>query len=908
MSNLTAIVKVGTTAASRLRNIGCYRAITTNEMIKLSNQLENNFIIIEHVSQAEYDKCKDFISGAVYNNKKVYFFVPDNDELTTGLADEFGLDIYLESKYLYKAINDDLGVDVDIDIKPVQDQTTGDPDFGFGIDSFGFRDESSEGVLDDALSITSANIGQVHLDKEVIILTKFDAGIGLENLSSSDLGVYTEVIPTDTVEIEDKDIQSKQPELEEISKSAEISGESAETNTVDSLNRSETSGIESVDNTDNQKASELIAASNEEVNKLKAQLDELQANKDNIQKRADEAFDRIGELNKIIKAVKDERDTFKDALAQIETAEIIEDPDTQYEFTRLKEKCESLTDRLNNSANINAQELADLKAERDKLAEDIQKLMADKTSTEDELGKLVIQNQTLQRELEEAQDSTALDEKISELEAYTEELKSKINEQNDQIVTLNTKLEELDGIISNLNKRLDAEISVRGYISSMLIKAVSRLQETESLHSEVENLRESLDKTTQDYNRTVLELNDSKAKLIKTQSQVEERIELARNFARDESDALKRENIALQAKMSMLEGQLVAKTTQYDNLIKVAGIDENGASSLAANNETLTAINNTLRGQLADLKMAFDTSEREKNEYRQSVNNLNSKNQQLTSQIRAMSSGISGGISTGVVQSIRYNGRAQVLSFFGTGSYGVTTTAFTTALVLANNNRVVYVDFDMVAAKADAWFKVSPLITSIPDVDPKSIKSSALGLLIDKGFGFFAANADRMMKDYPNTKGGSLKYISGFYARPDVVKLVSADFSGFLGFLGSNFDYIIIDFGRYGVSDVASNIIKVFADISRTAVVISSADKIDIRNIKMNMQRDKFNFDNMAWLVNLSPDTKIDENTKKYISPARYSIMLFEEGFYGHRDNFLVNRRTRDRFRDFLEGKVLERS
>ena len=113
----SVIVKVGKKSASRFRNTKVYRAITIDELKSLVEYLNSNIVVIEKINQNEYNKALEFIKEfTTIPENKVYIFTPDNDDDTTGLADELGLNIYLDIKKLYESINNDFGVNLDIDL------------------------------------------------------------------------------------------------------------------------------------------------------------------------------------------------------------------------------------------------------------------------------------------------------------------------------------------------------------------------------------------------------------------------------------------------------------------------------------------------------------------------------------------------------------------------------------------------------------------------------------------------------------------------------------------------------------------------------------------------------------------------------------------------------------------------
>ena len=102
---MTITVKVGNKSSLNMSNINCRinRAITVGELKRLKD--ESDIIIIEQLDLAD----KGLIREAIDLDKTI-FYIPNNDEVTAGIADELDLDIYLTDKELYNEIKNRTGV------------------------------------------------------------------------------------------------------------------------------------------------------------------------------------------------------------------------------------------------------------------------------------------------------------------------------------------------------------------------------------------------------------------------------------------------------------------------------------------------------------------------------------------------------------------------------------------------------------------------------------------------------------------------------------------------------------------------------------------------------------------------------------------------------------------------------
>ena len=101
--------------------------------------------------------------------------------------------------------------------------------------------------------------------------------------------------------------------------------------------------------------------------------------------------------------------------------------------------------------------------------------------------------------------------------------------------------------------------------------------------------------------------------------------------------------------------------------------------------------------------------------------------------------------------------------------------------------------------------------------------------------------------------------------------------------------------------------IKAFADVSTSCVMVSTKDKFDIRTGRSQIDRMKIDINKVAWLLNIAEDTKLDDKSRQFISPAKMKIMQFIDYFYGKRETFCTDSSSRKNFSVFLNEMVLRR-
>lgn len=912
MPNNKVIVKVGIKSALQLRDVKVYRAITVQELQRLSElNSDANIVIIEHVYESEYDSICSFLREFIkLENNQVFFFVPDNDDNTTGVADELALDIYLELKDLYHAIKVNCGLNVDPDISIARKdiaELLDDSDDPFNSDFETFEDaiEAVGQSVNHSLDVPM-ELPEIRSKEETDL-----------DLSDEELGIYEEGVTGESGDTEEAKIESSTSTAEEVNSHLGIRDEPIviDKNAIDSGDTIQNISAELVDN-DNQQSDNNIA-SNEiskynaelknELSKTKDSLNEITSTLDSVRQQLKISNEQVDNLNKVVKSVKDERDSIQAELMRLETAPLIKDPATLEEYDKLRDRLVELEGIIENSSSATSEEVEQLKSNISLLEEKVTNLEQIKVELNNKNAELEIKQAELEQQLLDAKSDSSKDDRIAELTGQVSELSTEIDELKDRVNSATKLIIDKDGEIDTINAKWLAEKASRLDLYGILNSAFSQLMVVGTLREQLKLLRSTNDSLNNEVINLRVSLDDARETNTRLKNEADTRVDIAKNYAREETESTRRENIAIKAQLDIIRAQLMAKETQYNSLVQTTGIDENGAVAVIENNKTLEALNSNLRSQLAELKTAYEMSEREKIEARQAVDTLRDQKEKLSRQIKVISTGYSGGASVGVIPSIAYQGRGQIIVVTGSGSYGITTTAVSTANNLAAQSRVLFIDFDMISAKADSWFKMTPIIQGLPDMSNRSERNTGLGLLIERGAQYFIGYSNSIIRRVNSTKNGWLDYVSGLYDKPDVVKLVATDFTAFLNFCGNNYDYVVVDFGRLGASDINNQMLRIFSDIAKSTVIVSCSDKIDIRNTRIELQRTRINMERAAWLVNLAENTKLDETSKNHLSPASAMVMPFVSDFYGQRKDFSKDRVSRDKFNVFVEKSIFRR-
>lgn len=906
------IVKVGKKSRVRFANSKVYRAITANDLSVLTTKHDDcQIVIIENISEDEQDAVRDFAKDFKERREgnTVLFYIPDNeDEITSGVADELDYNIYLTDSDLYKYIYDTFGINVSVyldDKKRLNSQELSESIPEGITDIFGSIGEDadndiantiaaideadSKGISEQLGTDDSASSEIIDEPKESVISAKVYEDKTEEIESTSD------IFGTDNIGNEVADTTSS---LEETYKEDILSvEEKADTNRDTEDRHLEVS-------------SETISADAAEyIEELKMQLRDAKYDYSEAVKDMREANTRIASLEDIIRLLREEKDAMEKRFNELMISdEVLEDPISLAEYSVIKENADNLENQV-----------LELNTTISSLKETIEAKELDINSAETSIEELKATIESLKKQLAEVHKSIESGEAFKEqADEYEEKLKHTSEEKDkiaSRLVVVEEDNEKLQSDVTELTLRADDEADTRIRTFELLKATIIKIKELtdkltsiETEKSELLSKLESTENQLQDSKEIVRSHLDTIAKLEKSVNDSDKKMELANNSSASEISQLQDRIGQLEAKLSVTEQQLEQKENQYNTLVETSGIDENGANALMETNRTLENISKTLREQLSAANTELERVKRSESEATKKVSTYKAQVVSLQKSLQSIASaggnGFTGSVSVRAINS-GYS-QSQVITVFGSGSFGITTTAMSLAQKLAATSKVLYIDFDLVSPMADSWFKINPIINNIPGTMNGSIQNSGLGLFIEHGINIISQHMNNIIKLVNKTKGGGLHYLSGLYYRPDSYKLATANYEELFSLLGSNFQYIIIDFGRLGSNEIGDQLIKVVSDIAYRNIVVTTANQFEVRNFKSKLTNLNINMDSIAWLFNMCTTTALDTKIKDSISPCRYDMLPRMEQ-YGTQENFLRTSLTRDRFGLFVDRTVFGR-
>ena len=1008
------LVKVGKSSTIKFNNAKVYRAITIGELSTLHKlNPDASIVVIENIKAADYEKLNAFITEFENDNSqnKVFFYLPDNDDTTSGIADELDKDIYLNLRDLQDAIERIYGISVSTDMDRIKSSIT----------EVDLDDDPFDSSFDDSLDTIQATQKQ----KEHKILPSIDNKDDLNEFDTSIIEEEERRVAEETRIKLEKEVSDKTETSSKIETDSKADGEAK------GENKSEAEGPEDVastvhgdtsdtevkpDSTLNGKNSEQVVTDSKTAELLNRTQKELEIANQNIKKHADEiselkrklteALNKSVELNKLIKALEGEKSIISDRLLKFTQSEVMEEPITLTEYKQLQDKVAQLTAQAGAGADLSDrldEALRKLKAAEDqsetsnKSIDDYKKRLQDSASRLIEARKLVEQHEETIKKLEQQISEASQKENLSaETEAELEALKASKAELGAKVDELQADITELSNRNEELLGKLQSEVNARLLLTNVIYDALAEIQHNDSIMNSNSSMVASLNETisslemlnTQNSNRikdyeqkmitfSSIELSlrtvqderdrlqnenasqaakitelegkltsfgtlentvkamradndriskesaDRMTQIVALQGQItikdariheleaqtstiDARLEMARNFSKSEVDRAKAEAADIQAKLNALQAQYDVKNGQYEQLVKSCGMNENGVTSLLETSKTIEAYNSTLIEQVNTLKEKLEKAESEAKIAKQTAEALETSNRSMRVNMESMSSLI-GGEKGQSIKPIRYSSRGMIIPVFGCGSYGITTTAMSIAYKLAAQSKVLYLDFDMVTPKADGWFRISPFIKNVEGAQMLGGRCTGLGLFVERQNQFFMNNYQQIISKPLSTKNGCIDYMSGFYVRPDTNKLIAADFSSLMNFLGNMYTYIVIDFGKLGCSEVSDQLIKAFVDVSYRSVIVTTSDKFETSSFRRKLSECKITMSKVCWLLNMCTSTKLEEPTKKAISGIGYEMIPFNTGIYGKKMNFMNDSLTRDKMTRFMEEQILRR-
>ena len=969
------IVKVGNKTASRFSHCKVFRAIMASELNKLTS--ENNdchIVVIENISEDEQDTTREFIKNFTKNKENtVIFYIPDNDDITSGIADEFDFEIYLAPEQVYKAIYDKYTVNVSpyLEDRRKYNSISSESD----IDSLGLSSFDINTGFD--LDGTSEKIKSQNEVKEMAeVKTDLTSEKQLEEVGDAPESDVTESAKYNELADKYYSLKIKFNDLKADYDTA-VNDIKTITASANEYKKQAECAIELRDETI--KRFDEIMKNNDiiedpipltEYDSIKKEVENLRIKKEQLELAVRALNNDVNNANAKVAEVKEKREADKQKLteerqlreqAELESKSAIavaEEKDAtiddlQGQVERLQSDIENLTGKMleleNNLANKDAELTASkeqnklyneeakkaLEEERDKAIEAIKAEKAGIERVKDaQISELNIKLENAEKQFS-AEKQTIVSEKDTEIAELNNKIssvvdkciaekKAAIEEKDTKISSLQIQLSEKDAEIRTTKELLTAEIAKSGDLQGRLTSLGSAEQELVKAKEEAESYKtkyeaeqsnvSDLNLQIAKLNGTITQLNSSLGNSSKELAEKTRNAEIFTSTLEQEKATLQEEKRQLESKNDILQKQLDSKTEQYDSLLASSQDTNSKATALVTAVKRLTSENTSLKEQLGVSKKTVEDRNNDINELNQKVTQLNTQVRQMKEALNAISSTNSVDVTLGSIQRSMYSGSAHIITVFGTGGCGTTTTAMSLANYVGSSANVLFIDFDIVSPTADAWFKVPPMIKDSFCSILDNKKRSGLGIFYELGADLFEKNLSKIIQHCEmskGSKGGHVDYISGTYYRVDEGKIINADYAQLLNLLGNKYEYIIIDAGRIGNSRINDELLKILVAISEKNIIVSKNDVFDIRMLMLKLSDNKFDTSNLRLLVNRCKTNNgrpvdIDASSKKILSAMSipYALMPFDTETFDSFGTFYATRVLYDTFMTFINTIV----
>lgn len=628
--------------------------------------------------------------------------------------------------------------------------------------------------------------------------------------------------------------------------------------------------------------------------------------------------------------------------ADIMSKEDLEDDAFEELFDLLSEnKEETLTLEDIEQRKRYEQEIESLNSQLSYALENVKNLSEIKAHLEDEVKqyKSFIESLKVSDDIAEVTVNTAskqeLENKISELQLQVDQFKLEIADYNklkDSIDEFKIELDNKDreinelqsklansasnDVIKALNKRIASEVESRLFVTQSLVAIINELMNTQvALDKKMKEVGQLINEYKK-LELTVQQITEEKDNLAKAKQDMELALgnqitalsskvtELTEKLTDAQQSLLELES--KNKKIAELEQELadtksILEMTQRivnEQNLEVRRYESMGVEEMKENILALQESNSTLAEELGKMRRDNDELQRIINEKDRLIASIDEENRALKISLKAAARQVGAGESMRI--NCDYTGRAFVIPVFGSGSYGTTSTAVSLAYEL--KGRVLIMDLDIVSPKIDIWFKVRPMKKELPEID-NEIKKTGFGALVEKGTSYVIKHMSDILININHSKDWTerLDYFSGIYTKIDLYKLMAVDFSELFTYLGNEYDYIVVDCGRIGGSEITNALIKMLDSISFKNVVVALNDGGDCRTLYLRLQMLNITLEKSLWVLNLAKNDKIDELTRKIVPSTNYIVFGRDMKIYGDRIPYNKVSILKDRLKQLTE-------
>lgn len=501
-------------------------------------------------------------------------------------------------------------------------------------------------------------------------------------------------------------------------------------------------------------------------------------------------------------------------------------------------------------------------------------------------------------------DEKELSKQVNELKEYKEKYEKAnelIQQLNESESTSSSEIKDLNEEIIKLNDEINSEIDARLEACRIVKEVCWSAWKIESEYSnkckELGELLAKIKETEDRYKELSDKCESSNALAAENEKVLTEQVEQLSVRLTETLDELESASEKVMSKDSIIQELEEEIQKLKDDIQSLSDANEKRSTEIVEQNnelarfksinieemeETIRALqesNSALAGEVGKSKRDKDEYERQLEEAKIQMANLKQYNDKISTTAKSLARNSDAGEMIRI--NCEYTGKAFIIQVFGSGSYGVT--SISEAIANSLPGKVLIIDLDIVNPKLDNWYNISPIANELSDIS-NQMKKTGIGALLEKGVDYVINNKDIILKRVRDNRSikNTVDYMSGSYSKIDMFKLMSINFSEFFTYFGNEYDYIVIDSGRLGASEVSNAIIRMINNIAFRNVVVTLHQTADCRTMALRMQAEKISGEKTVWVLNMAKDRNVTSVMKKSV---RYAIdncaVGFDKSTYG---------------------------
>lgn len=455
----------------------------------------------------------------------------------------------------------------------------------------------------------------------------------------------------------------------------------------------------------------------------------------------------------------------------------------------------------------------------------------------------------------------------------------------DSLDALEVRIKELDSLCDKKDKELDAlkeQISSNSLNNSLKYKRIKLLKYIINIFNAYIELSSSINLKDSSIADLESELSELKNRLSETTSNLELVNKREDNLLKDLESLKVSSNETLEGYKLELES--------LNQKYSLVSSELDTCKSTLSNSESAIAQNEVLKTKISLLEQELKSSLTSLSEKEKEISKLSSLKREVVTVN-----------SSKTFSSINYTGKAKIVTVYGISSCGITNMAYSIANKLKGN--ILFLDLDISNPKSDKYTHKNPMV----DIDSvrNSLYRTGVGVLFSLGVDSVINNFDRLAIKIHKTRDNELTWLSGIYS--DLKLETIDDFESFINYIGSYYDYIVVDVGKLGYSNLNDSMIKSLSDIAFINFVITTNDTSSIRGTSLKIKKIGLsNASNIRYFINLSKNSILSDISKKSIGNSKYYFFPIINSVFGT-DKLLIEESTLDsRLSDCLIENKLE--